>query len=149
VVIDLKLGAFTHADAGQMNLYLNYARWELTLGRPGVTVIDPHAAMRTARDGRTEPSSKDKVHPADDGHFLIARTVLAALGVKAPDESLATVKADPLYELVEEKRRLRSAAWMRHVGYTRETTVAPRPLGSAEADAAQIQGRIDALRRKR
>lgn len=27
---DLKLGAFTHADAGQMNLYLNYAREHLT-----------------------------------------------------------------------------------------------------------------------
>lgn len=26
VVIDLKLGKFTHADAGQMNLYLNYLR---------------------------------------------------------------------------------------------------------------------------
>lgn len=26
IVIDLKLGKFTHGDAGQMNLYLNYAR---------------------------------------------------------------------------------------------------------------------------
>lgn len=26
VVIDLKIGKFTHADAGQMHLYLNYAR---------------------------------------------------------------------------------------------------------------------------
>lgn len=26
IVIDLKLGKLTHADAGQMNLYLNYAR---------------------------------------------------------------------------------------------------------------------------
>lgn len=26
MVIDLKLGRFTHADAGQMHLYLNYAR---------------------------------------------------------------------------------------------------------------------------
>jgi hypothetical protein len=26
VVIDLKIGTFTHADAGQMNLYLNYAK---------------------------------------------------------------------------------------------------------------------------
>ena len=26
VIIDLKLGEFTHADAGQMNLYLNYAK---------------------------------------------------------------------------------------------------------------------------
>jgi len=31
VVIDLKTGAFTHADAGQMNLYLNYIREHLKL----------------------------------------------------------------------------------------------------------------------
>jgi predicted nuclease of restriction endonuclease-like (RecB) superfamily len=31
VVIDLKIGKFTHADAGQMNLYLNYAREHWTL----------------------------------------------------------------------------------------------------------------------
>jgi predicted nuclease of restriction endonuclease-like (RecB) superfamily len=30
VIIDLKIGAFTHADAGQMNLYLNYAKEHLT-----------------------------------------------------------------------------------------------------------------------
>jgi hypothetical protein len=31
VVIDLKVGKFTHADAGQMNLYLNYAKEQMTL----------------------------------------------------------------------------------------------------------------------
>ena len=31
VVIDLKTGAFTHADAGQMNLYLNYAKAHLMM----------------------------------------------------------------------------------------------------------------------
>jgi len=31
VILDLKTGAFTHADAGQMNLYLNYARDHMTL----------------------------------------------------------------------------------------------------------------------
>jgi predicted nuclease of restriction endonuclease-like (RecB) superfamily len=31
VVIDLKAGMFTHADAGQMNLYLNYAKEHLSL----------------------------------------------------------------------------------------------------------------------
>jgi YhcG PDDEXK nuclease domain len=30
VLIDLKRGKFTHADAGQMNLYLNYAQEHLT-----------------------------------------------------------------------------------------------------------------------
>ncbi len=31
VLVDLKTGAFTHADAGQMNLYLNYAREHMKL----------------------------------------------------------------------------------------------------------------------
>jgi hypothetical protein len=26
LIVELKVGKFTHADAGQMNLYLNYAR---------------------------------------------------------------------------------------------------------------------------
>lgn len=41
VVIDLKIGKFTHADAGQMNLYLNYARehWTLKDENPPVGLI--------------------------------------------------------------------------------------------------------------
>jgi predicted nuclease of restriction endonuclease-like (RecB) superfamily len=33
VIIDLKVGRFTHADAGQMNLYVNYAAEHLTLAK--------------------------------------------------------------------------------------------------------------------
>ena len=41
VIIDLKLGRFTHADAGQMNLYINYARehWTLENENPPVGLI--------------------------------------------------------------------------------------------------------------
>ena len=41
VVIDLKLGRFTHADAGQMNMYLNYARehWTMDGENPPVGLI--------------------------------------------------------------------------------------------------------------
>jgi predicted nuclease of restriction endonuclease-like (RecB) superfamily len=41
VVIDLKTGRFTHADAGQMHLYLNYARehWMLAGENPPVGLI--------------------------------------------------------------------------------------------------------------
>lgn len=41
VVIDLKIGKFTHADAGQMNLYLNYARehWTMAGENPPVGLI--------------------------------------------------------------------------------------------------------------
>ena len=41
LLIDLKLGKFTHADAGQMHLYLNYARehWTLDDENPPVGLI--------------------------------------------------------------------------------------------------------------
>lgn len=41
VIIDLKLGGFTHADAGQMHLYLNYARehWVQSGENPPVGII--------------------------------------------------------------------------------------------------------------
>jgi lysophospholipase L1-like esterase len=126
-----------------------YAKWLTELKVEGVTVIDLHTAMRKVRDARTDPFAKDKVHYGDDGHLLVARTLLTAVGVKVPDDTVATVKADPLFKLVEQKRSLRSAAWMKHIGYTREKTVEPQPLGTAEADVAKLQEQIDALRRKK
>ena len=125
-----------------------YAKWETELKVAGVTVIDLHTAMRKARDARATPFSGDKVHPGDDGHLVIAKAILTALGVKVPDETVATIKADPLFKLVDQKRGLRAGAWMKHTGYTREKTVKPEPLGTVEADAAKIQEKIDALRRK-
>ena len=57
VIIDLKLGKFTHADAGQMHLYLNYAReqWTLPDETPPVGLIlcaeKDHAVAKYALDG--------------------------------------------------------------------------------------------------
>jgi lysophospholipase L1-like esterase len=123
-----------------------YAKWEMDLKTPGVRVIDLHTAMRKARDARAEPFSKDRVHPNDDGHLLMARTILSALAVKVPDGNVADVKKDALFKLVADKRALRSGGWMKHIGYTREAKVEPQPLGTTEADAAKIQVKIDSLR---
>jgi len=136
--------------AGEFNydsVMTEYAAWEMTLKIPGVHVIDLHTAMRKARDARNEVFSKDRVHPGDEGHLLMAKTILAALGARVPDETLAEINADPLFKLVAEKRALRSANWMKNIGYTREKTVPPQPLGTTEADAARIQEKINALRR--
>ncbi len=124
-----------------------YAAWEMTLDEPGVHVIDLHTAMRAARDARTEVFSRDKVHPGDEGHLLMARTILEGLGVPVPDESLATIKADPLFKAVDELRRHRSSRWMQHIGYTREKTVEPQALGDTETEAAKMREKIDAFRR--
>ena len=41
VIIDLKLGKFAHADAGQMHMYLNYARehWMVEGENPPIGII--------------------------------------------------------------------------------------------------------------
>ena len=126
----------------------DYAKWEVGLKTDGVTVIDLHTAMRQARAARTAAYSGDRVHFGDEGHLLLARTLLAALGTKTPDDAVAKIKADPMFKLVEQKRALRSGSWMKHIGYTREKTVAPGTLGNTEAAATNLQERIDALRRK-
>ena len=57
VIIDLKLGKFTHADAGQMHLYVNYARehWMLPHENPPVGLIlcaeKDHAVAKYALEG--------------------------------------------------------------------------------------------------
>ena len=56
VVVDLKLGRFTHADAGQMNLYLNYTR-------------EHHVEPGGARAGRPDPVQREerRRRPLRDG----------------------------------------------------------------------------------
>ena len=126
-----------------------YAAWEMTLNEPGVHVIDLHTAMRKARDARTEVFSQDSVHPGDEGHLLMAKTILGGLGIQVPDEPLAKIHDDPLFKQVDLWRRHRSAHWMQHIGYTREKTVEPQPLGDTETEAAKMREKIDALRRQK
>jgi lysophospholipase L1-like esterase len=136
-------------EANYDTVMTEYAKWMMNRKLPGVTVIDLHTTMRKARDARKEPYAKDKVHYNDEAHLLVAKTILTALGLPVPEETVATIKADPLLPLVNEKRAKRSAAWMKHIGYTREKTFEPIPLGTTEADAAKLQEKIDVLRRKR
>lgn len=125
-----------------------YAAWQMTLKVGGVTVIDLHSAMRAARDARDEVFSKDRVHPGKEGHLFMATTILKGLKVELPGEELSDLSTDPLLKLVEQQRSYRSKQWMRHIGYHREKLVEPQPLGDTEAKVAEMQVKIDSLRRK-
>ncbi len=87
VVIDLKVGRFTHADAGQMNLYLNYARehWMHAEENPPVGLI-----LCTEHDD------------------AVARYALNGIGnnVMAREYRLALPKEKKLEEALEKARRM-------------------------------------------
>ena len=88
VVIDLKLGKFTYADAGQMNLYLNYARehWTHEDENPPVGLIlcshKDEAVAQYALGGLT-----NNVMPAE------YRTTL-------PDEELLAAEIDRTRQVI-------------------------------------------------
>ncbi len=88
VIIDLKLGKFTHADAGQMHLYLNYALDNWT--KPGEN--PPVGIILCAAKGES------LVRYATDNlpNKLLVREYLTAL----PDEKLIAAEIDKTRALI-------------------------------------------------
>ena len=82
VVIDLKIGAFTHADAGQMHFYLNYAR------------------EHWVREGENPPvglilcSEKDEALAQYALEGLSNKVMAAEYRVSLPDETLLAAELD-------------------------------------------------------
>ena len=91
VVIDFKLGRFTHADAGQMHLYLNYARehWTQEDENPPVGLIlcasKGAALVRYATEGLPNQ--------------VLVREYLTAL----PDEQILAAEIDRTRKLLESR----------------------------------------------
>lgn len=98
VVIDLKIGKFTHADAGQMHLYLNYARehWTHEGENPPVGLIlcarKDEAVAHYSLEGlpNTVMASEYRLALPDEKLLTeqLERTqrALEARGVRLPDE---------------------------------------------------------------
>lgn len=126
-----------------------YAAWEMTIKEEGVTVIDLHSAMRTARDARKEVFSRDRVHPGKEGHLLMATSILNGLGIDLPNEDVAVIQKDPLFKKVDQLRSFRGKQWMKHAGYNREKLVKPQPLGDTEKKVTAMQAEIDQLQLKK
>ena len=111
VIIDLKLGCFTHADAGQMNLYLNYARkhWTHADENPPVGLIlcaeKDEALARYALD-----NLPNKVVAAEYRTTLPAENLLAAevARTRSALESRAAARPTPSRPAAKRKPPARS-----------------------------------------
>ena len=127
----------------------SYGAWQQTLKIPDVYIIDLHTAMRKVRNEHPETiMSNDRVHPGEEGHLLMAKTILKGLGVTVPEEDLATIKKDPLFNLVAKRRAMRANGWMPYIGYSRGKTFRADSVEKTEADAKKLQDEINVLRRK-
>ncbi len=97
VIIDLKVGKFTHADAGQMHLYCNYARehWTRPDENPPVGLI-----LSSEKDDAV-------AHYALDGlpNKILAREYKLAL----PNEARLAAEIEKTRDLIESRSRKRLA----------------------------------------
>lgn len=91
VVVDLKLGEFTHADAGQMHLYLNYARehWMYPGENPPVGLI-----LCNRKDEAV-------AHYALEG--LANKVMAAEYQMLLPDEDVLASELERTRKLVEDR----------------------------------------------
>ncbi|MGC4113767.1 MAG: PDDEXK nuclease domain-containing protein [Myxococcales bacterium] len=93
VVVDLKLGQLTHADAGQMHLYLNYARehWMVPGENPPVGLI-----LCSQKDASV-------AHYALEG--LPNKVLAAEYRTKLPAEGLLAAEVERTRRELERRRR--------------------------------------------
>ncbi|MCE8423411.1 MAG: DUF1016 family protein [Candidatus Methanoperedens sp.] len=98
VIIDLKVGKFTHADAGQMHLYLNYARenWTHKDENPPVGLIlcaeKDAAVARYALEG------------------LQNKVLAAEYRMALPDENVLAAELEHTRRMLEGRQPIREAA---------------------------------------
>jgi lysophospholipase L1-like esterase len=131
---------------------VEFSRIVMALREPDVTVIDLHTPMAAALATRRQKDpnfsfASDGVHPGDLGHVVMSQIIARGLGLDVPQDSealLARLQADPIHELVHERRQLRSEAWLAFVGYTREATFKSPSVAAAEKVAARLDAQIAA-----
>lgn len=133
-----------------------YSKWILLADLSTVSKIDLNTPMLEYNNARRSSNpnfhlSADGIHPGDLGHLLIAKTILESLDVFLDGDVvalLASAKADPLFAEIDQRRQMRSKAWLEFIGYDRGKKVKTDSVDEIEAEAAKLQRSIDELRRK-
>ena len=98
VVIDLKIGGFTHADAGQMHLHLNYAR------------------AHWGREGENPPvglvlcSEKDEALARYALEGLPNNVTAAEYRIALPNEEMLAAEIDRTRQVIESRGSIASEA---------------------------------------
>lgn len=129
---------------GYNDVLADYADWLLSLDLPDVQVIDLNGPMLAyTKQQRVENPefafSGDGVHPQFVGHALMALQVLTGFGIFEetvdPRDYAEQLESEQLYKRVQERRRMRSTAWLVDIGYIKPGKPKALPVEDAEEKA--------------
>lgn len=139
------------SEANYADVLARYAAWLVAQRAEGWQVVDIHAAMaaylaaRRADDRRFRLAA-DGVHPDVQGHWVIAREVLAWAGVGAGTlvadsfdvATLGDTSAPAVFDLVRRRQHVLRDAWLREIGHQRPGLSPGKALPDAEREAAEL-----------
>jgi lysophospholipase L1-like esterase len=114
-----------------------YGRWIISLSSAGPKVVDVHTPMleRTKEGRKTDPRftlAQDGIHPADEGHWIMARSLLEAWDAANP-----RLPRSEILRLIHEKWQVLGPAWLSRVGHKRNPP--PVDFDAARNKAAEIE----------
>lgn len=148
--------------AGYADVLDRYSTWLNEQRRAhGWAVLDVHQALLDfkAQRLRAEPGfaySRDGVHPAEIGHWIMARVVLRqlapALDLSRHGDPGAAVSAlhprgADVLRLVLQRQEVLRDAWLSSTGHQRPGVAPGLPLPDAQRRAAELDGKIQDLLR--
>jgi lysophospholipase L1-like esterase len=133
-----------------------YSQWLVSRRADGWQVIDLHGPMAAELARRRQADAAftfqpDAVHPNEEGHWLMARKIIAALGDEAaasastPKAMLVAAKVpESVLPLVESRMRLLRDAYVGAAGHKRPGVGKGLPIAEAESKAAELTAKIRA-----
>ena len=139
--------------AGYAEVLDTFSEWLVTQGTNGWRVIDLHTPMaRALADGRAKKPAfafaKDGIHPGVQGHWLMAKTILTALGAKdlngitnAGGMFSDQAGGKELLRLIHQQSSVMKDAWLTDIGHKRPQKPG-LPLAEAQTKAAEIETQI-------
>lgn len=137
--------------ANYADVLARYSAWLVAQRAEGWQVVDVHAPMAQylavrRTDDRRFRLADDGVHPDAQGHWLIARELLAWAGVSASAlvgdsfalATLGELRATEVLDLVSRRQHVLRDAWLREVGHQRPGLPRGKGLPDAEGEAAEL-----------
>jgi tricorn protease len=135
-----------------------YSEWLLEQRAHGWEVIDVHGPINDYLRSRrvTQPEftlAADGVHLNDEGHWRVAREILRYFDAPAevcdaPDVATALVASAhvaAVLELIREKQRVLTDAWLKSIGHQRPGMNDGLPLAEATERARELEGEVNRL----
>jgi len=133
---------------GYDDVLKRYSKWIMQQQDRVDLTIDLHTPVNLYIAQRREQQpdftmSPDGVHLNEEGHRVLAKVILVALGKGKEALGKENIQLHPdRLKLVKERQKLLHAAWLRHVGHQRPGVKSGLPLEEAFKKAAALDRRI-------